>query len=195
MDHRKKPRRRGEVLHRAIFKATLDELTEVGYAELSMERVAERARTGKASLYRRWPNRAELVVDAIRHTLADHAELPDTGDLREDILIWLRVAAELLAGPLGEAARGLIAETLRNPEVTQAARARIIGSGPEPMLEILRRAAGRGEVRPEALTSLVASVGPCLLRHHFLIHGSPIPDKVLVEIVDDVVLPLVRSRS
>src|SRR4051794_9492285 len=66
-DHRRGPRRRGDVLTTAIFEATLAELDEVGYAELSMERVAYRARASKGSLYRRWNSRAELVVDAMHH--------------------------------------------------------------------------------------------------------------------------------
>lgn len=193
MDHRKKPRRRGETLCRAIFQATFDELAAVGYTGLSMEHVAERARTSKASLYRRWTSRAELVADAIRHTIPDPDELPDTGDLRKDVLALMHLIADLLAGPVGEAARGLIAEALRDPELAQMARTRILASRPDPMLEILRRAVVRAEVRPEALTPRVANVGPVLLRHHFLVHGAPIPDRILTEIIDDVVLPLVRS--
>jgi AcrR family transcriptional regulator len=192
-DHRKGPRRRGAALHRAIFEATLDELAEVGYAGLTMERIAERSRTSKASLYRRWPSRAELVVDAVRSTYPDRDELPDTGDLRADILGLLRLAADRIAGPAGEAARGLIVETLRDPELTRAARERMIQAHPQPMLHILRRAAARGHVRREALTPRIANVGTALLQHHFLIHGAPVPDAVIVEIVDDVVLPLVRS--
>src|ERR687884_1519309 len=102
-DHRKGPRRRGAALHRAIFEATLDELAEVGYAGLTMERIAERSRTSKASLYRRWPSRAELVADAVHSTHPDRNELPDTGDLRADVLALLRLAAGRIAGPAGEA--------------------------------------------------------------------------------------------
>src|SRR5262249_60552442 len=63
IDHRKGPRRRGDVLYSAIFEATLDELTDVGYAELRMERIASRARASKGSLYGRWSSRAELWAD------------------------------------------------------------------------------------------------------------------------------------
>jgi AcrR family transcriptional regulator len=193
IDHRKGPRRRGAVLHRAIFEATLDELAEVGYAGLTMERIAERARTGKASVYRRWPTRAELVMDAVRSIYPEPEDLPDTGDLRADVLGLLRLAADRIAGPAGEAARGLIGETLRDPRLTRAARERMIQTHPQLMLHILRRAAARGEVRLQALTPRIANVGPALLQHHFLIHGAPVPDRVIVEIVDDVVMPLVQA--
>lgn len=193
-DHRKGRRRRGETLHRAILAATRDELAEVGYAELTMERVAARARTGKTSLYRRWPSRAELVIDAIAADLPARDELPDTGDLRGDILALLRRIADRLAGPHGEAVRGLMAEALRDPSWASKAHNRIIDSPTRLILEILRRGAVRGHVRPQALTPWVATVGPSLVREHFLIHGAPIPDQVLAEITDQILLPLTHPE-
>ncbi|MDT7598911.1 MAG: hypothetical protein QOK26_988, partial [Pseudonocardiales bacterium] len=85
-DHRRGPRRRGDALTAAIFDATLTELADVGYAELTMERVAGRARASKGSLYRRWSNRAELVVDAMHHARPHYIEPPDTGRVRDDLL-------------------------------------------------------------------------------------------------------------
>jgi hypothetical protein len=73
-----------------------------------MERIAERARASKASLYRRWPTRIELVMDAVYHTHPDPISTPDTGSLRGDLLAALRQAASLLTGPTGEALRGLL---------------------------------------------------------------------------------------
>ncbi len=192
VDHRKGPRRRGDVLYSAIFDATLDELTEVGYAELRMERIAARARASKGSLYRRWSSRAELVADAIYHAFPAKREPPDTGSVREDLLGCLRSFAGLLNGPSGEAIRGLMAETIRNPDLMDAIRIRLIDPGISGFLDILRRGAARGEVRPGALTLRIASVGPDLLRQHFLIYRS-IPDQVLTEIVDDVIMPLIRT--
>lgn len=100
-DHRRRPRRRGPALDEAIFQAVLDELAEVGYARLTMEGVAQRARAGKASLYRRWPTRIELVMDAVYSRLPDPSAPPDTGSLRGDLLALLRANAEALAGPAG----------------------------------------------------------------------------------------------
>ena len=97
-DHRTRPRRRGDVLNSAIFEATLDELAEVGYAKLTMERVAARAGASKASVYRRWPSRMELALDAVHHLAPDPTDLPDTGSLRGDAIAFMRTAADLLAG-------------------------------------------------------------------------------------------------
>jgi AcrR family transcriptional regulator len=189
--HRKGPRRRGHALYAAIFEATLDELTEVGYAQLKIEHVANRARASKGSLYRRWSSRAELVADAVQYALPPCAELPDTGSVREDLLSCLRGTANLLNGPSGEAARGLMAETIQDPDLMEVIRIRFIDPGVEVFLDVLRQGAVRGEVRATALTRRIASVGPALLRQYFLVHCSPIPDQVLIEIVDEVVLPLV----
>ena len=98
IDHRKLPRRRGDALYEAILNATLAELAEVGYARLTMERVAEQAKASKASLYRRWPSRMELAVEAVYRALPDPTSPPDTGSLRGDVLATLRANAELLAG-------------------------------------------------------------------------------------------------
>lgn len=193
VDYRKAPRRRGDALYEAIFEATLEELTAVGYAELKMERVANRARASKGSLYRRWPSRAELVADAVHYMLPGCVEPPDTGSVREDLLGCLRGFASLLNGPSGEAIRGLVAETIRDPDLMEIIRTRFIDPGIGRVLEVLQRGAARGEVRPTALTSLIAGVGPGLLRQHFLVHRAPIPDRVLAEIVDEVVLPLIRA--
>ncbi len=193
IDHRKGPRRRGDTLYAAIYEATLEELTAVGYADLKMEHVANRARASKGSLYRRWSSRAELVVDAIHHTIPSCAERPDTGSVREDLLGCLRGFATLLNGPSGEAIRGLMAETMRNPDLMKVVRIRFIDPGVNLFLEVLRRGAVRGEVRATAPSPRIASLGPDLLREHFMVHRTPIPDRVLIEIVDEVIIPLIRA--
>ena len=189
-DHRTRPRRRGAALDAAIFEATLDELSERGYATLTMERVAERARASKASLYRRWPSRIELVIDAVRHAFPDPASTPDTGSLRGDLLAALRLAAAQLAGPAGEALRGVLSDVLRDPARTAEFRSRTHGASITVMREILDRAAKRGEIEASAITSRRLEAGPALLRQHFLFGSHPVADDVIVEIVDDVLLAL-----
>ncbi|HZZ48270.1 MAG TPA: TetR/AcrR family transcriptional regulator [Pseudonocardia sp.] len=193
-DHRRAPRRRGEALLVAIFDATLAELAEVGYNDLTMERVASRARASKGSLYRRWASRVELVLDAMEHSRPHRPEEPDTGDTREDLLRLLRSIARMHSGPSGEASQGLMIEVLRNPELMHAVRTRFMEPIVRSMLEILRRGAVRGDVRPTALTHRIAAVGPDLLRQYRLLHGTPIPDEVVLEIVDEVLMPLLENH-
>jgi AcrR family transcriptional regulator len=196
VDHRKGPRRRGEVLDTAILEATLAELAEVGYARLAMGRIAARAHTSKASVYKRWPNRAELVVAALQHGLpAEPDPVPDTGSLREDVLALLRRGAGLLDGLFGEAVRGLMVETLTDPERTARMRADMFTSRDNLMREILERAAARGDIPVTAITPRRIRFAPVLVDHHFLIYGAPIPDDVLRGIVDDLLLPLLTSPA
>jgi AcrR family transcriptional regulator len=189
-DHRTGPRRRGEALYEAIFAATLAELAEVGYPKLAMERVAARARTSKASLYKRWPNRAELVLAALRHQRGEPEPAPDTGSLREDVLTLLRRGAARLNGLMGEAVRGLMAETLTDPTPIAQVRTTMFDARNALMRDVLTRAAERGEISAGAIRAELVGLAPALVDHHFLFHGAPIPDEVLTGIVDDILVPL-----
>jgi AcrR family transcriptional regulator len=192
-DHRRHARRRGEALEQAILTAALEELSEVGYAALTMERVAARARTGKAALYRRWPGRAELVVDACAAGGITDVDVPDTGSLRTDVLAVLRHFSARVAGSSGELLRGLLGEIVRDAEFARLVRERVHTAGPGVIHSVLRRAVERGELEPWVLGSRRATVAVDLLRNDFLLRWGPVPDEVVVEIVDEVYLPLLLA--
>lgn len=188
-------RKRGEELRAAIHAAVLDELRECGFAALTMDAVAARARTGKATLYRHWPGKIELIVDAVRSSLSQIEVPEDDGDLRGQLLALLSRVADDMAGPSGAAARILVAELVRTPELTQLIRPHMTDPVIAPILEVLRRAAVRGHIPVAALTPRVAGVGPDMLRSYALVNGTPIPDTVVGEIVDLVLLPLLRGYA
>jgi AcrR family transcriptional regulator len=192
-DHRSGPRRRGDELQAAIFEAALAELAEVGYGRLTMDQVARRAHTGKTSLYRRWPTRADLVAEAVRAQgeLGPFA-VPDSGDLRADLLALLRRLATGLGGQFGDVLRGLTGELDNLSPDFRVMREWAIGLRENYLVEFLQRAADRGQVRSDAVNPRIATLGPALVVNHFLLQGAPIPDEVVVEIVDQVVLPLLR---
>lgn len=194
-DYRSRPRRRGQALDEAIIEAAVAELTEVGYERLSMERVAERARTGKASMYRRWPGKLPLVVAVFYHLVPDQAALSDTGSLRGDLLALFGTAASTLDGPSGTAIRGLISDVLRDPVLGAQFRAFTRGSSVQAMREVVQRARERGELGAGPITARQLEAGFSVMRFHFLTHGAPIQPEVIAEIVDEVVLPLLRSVS
>ena len=194
-DHRTLPRRRGHALDMAILNATIAEIDLSGYAGLSMERVAERARASKASLYRRWPSKVELVMAAIYGLLPDPAGAADTGTLRGDLLALYRSSAEMLAGPAGTAIRGLVSDALREPELAAQLRRYTRGHSVAAMQEVVRRALERGELLPGTITARQLEAGLSVMRFHFLTHGAPVPDQVIVEIVDEVVLPLLHAAA
>lgn len=190
-----KTRRRGAALEEAILGAAVDELTESGYAGLTMDKVATRAGTNKNAIYRRWPNRLALGIAAYRQ-LTTTVQPPDTGALRDDVLEWLRQANRYWASPLGAILRELLSAAGGTSELLAQLQDQSGDAAAAPWLTILGRAVARGEAAPEALHPRVATVAMVLLRNEFVVRGVPAaPDDVLVEIVDEVYLPLVRSRG
>ncbi|WP_329310702.1 TetR/AcrR family transcriptional regulator [Streptomyces sp. NBC_01262] len=190
-----KTRRRGAALEEAILGAAVDELTESGYAGLTMDKVATRAGTNKNAIYRRWPNRLALGIAAYRQ-LTTTVQPPDTGALRDDALEWLRQANRYWGSPLGAILRELLSAAGGTAELLAQLQDQSGDAAAAPWLTILGRAVARGEAAPEALHPRVATVAMVLLRNEFVVRGVPAaPDDVLVEIVDEVYLPLVRSRG
>ncbi|ATL68805.1 TetR/AcrR family transcriptional regulator [Nocardia terpenica] len=188
-------RRRGEALERAIFRAVLDELAEVGYQKLTMEGVAVRANTSKPVLYRRWPSRPALVLAALGHDAPTAGELPDTGALRSDLIALLQRLVHRFDHVPGTVLVGLITETARDPELSAELRARFADRPVETLvLELARRAAARGELGPRRPPDRVARVPFDLLRNEYLRQGVP-DDDLVIEIVDDIVLPLLHEHS
>jgi AcrR family transcriptional regulator len=185
-------RRRGEALEQAIFAAVLEQLRAVGYGGLTMEGVAACARTGKAALYRRWGSKEELVVDALQHALPPADEPPDRGSVREDLLALLRRMAGLMNSPTGCAMQAVMGEGNRDRAFVDVVHRRVIEPRRRMFLTVLRRAAERGEVRPDAATPLVAEIGPAMMVQRFHTMGPPIPDDYVVSVVDDCVMPLLR---
>jgi AcrR family transcriptional regulator len=187
-------RRRGEILQRAIFDAVIDQLQAVGYVGLTMEGVAACAHTGKAALYRRWPSKEELVVDALDHSLLWLAELPDHGDVRDDLLDLLRRMTTVMNSPTGGALQSLLAEIDRDHPFARLLHERVFAPRKRSFLTVLQRAADRGQVPPDAANPLVAEVGPAMVAQRFLSDGPPVPDAFVVSVVDNVVMPLLRPQ-
>jgi len=184
-----RPRRHGAELEDALLQAAWDEVAAVGYASLTMEGVAARAGTGKQVLYRRWPKRAELVLAAMRHHLGSIAsEIPDTGDLRQDVLIVLRQIKDRAEQFGPEIFHGLRMESQDLPPEAFAIT-------PGVMMTLLTRAAERGDISPEKITPLIASLPGILIRHELLLSNAAVSEAYLTEIVDEVFLPLVVTAG
>ncbi len=193
-DFRNRPRRRGAVLEQAILDAAWQELTQVGYRDFTIEAVAARAQTGKQAIYHRWSGRAQLVIAAMReYAPAFSGELPDTGELRDDVLALLRRAAErwVQLGP--ETIHGLLAEVAEDPEHEALINGRTAGEA--AMRAILERAAARDEINLDQITPRIAALPVDLLRHELLVTSAPVPDAVILEIVDEIFLPLAHRNS
>jgi AcrR family transcriptional regulator len=188
-------RRRGDALTAAIGRATLDELARTSFEELSFDKIAAAAGTGKAALYRRWSTPAELVLAALTDPAAGFGDVPAaprTGALRDDLIALLTHLARALAEPRGRALRPLIAHRHRHPELFEQVRRQVLQPHLEVLLTVLRQAAERGEAARERVTERVASVGPRLIVLEAWEHDRVDPREVEA-IVDEVLLPLLRS--
>ncbi len=189
-------RRRGEILEDDILQAAWDELSKVGYVQLTMDGVAKRARTNKSVVYRRWANKGKLVVDALhKHVFSNPQSIPDTGDLSHDVLILLRRIAQPLEIIGADTLHALILEHLGNDlisSIPQMIRPGTEGTLTTSMIKILKNAELRGEVKLEEITPRIISLPLDLLRFEILISHEPISDKTLTEIVDDIFMPLVH---
>jgi AcrR family transcriptional regulator len=189
-------RRRGAELEQTILRAAAEELTESGYTGMTMDRVAWRAGTNKNTIYRRWPNRAALGIAAYRQLAVTTAQLPDTGELRGDVLELMRSANRTWSSPIGGILRALLAGARDDPQLLAQIQEQSADAGSAAWLTILARAVARGEALPEALHHRVATVAIVLLRNEYITRGFPsVPDSVIVEIVDRVYLPLVRGHG
>lgn len=191
----RKSRRRGETLYTAILDAALAELTEVGYAELTIERVAERARASKASVYRRWPSKLHLIYEAAGRIFPHQGEITDTGSLRGDLLAFMRRSADALQGPIGAAMRGVISDAIRDHSTIDDLRGNETSRTLIVMRDLVERAAKRGELDLAAVTERQLEAGHATLRFHFLFHTRSLSDDLVVSIVDEIMLPLFQGAG
>lgn len=188
-------RRRGEVLERALYAATLAELAEVGYGGLTMEGIAARAHTGKAALYRRWCSKQDLVHAALVHTLPPLPELRPGRSAREKLLSVFVSHRDILAGKTAFPGMEIIHQLLHEPEMRTIFADAVVAPRLKIVESILQAAIDDGDIDAAAVTPLTARVGPALINHHFLLTGEPPNRRELALVVDTVIPPRRRAAT
>lgn len=154
-------RPRDDRIDAAVLAATADLLIEVGYADLTVAAVAERARTTKPAIYRRWRSKAHLVHEAAFPASGERMRVPDSGDLASDLRTMVSTAVALLGSPVSRAAiPGLIAEFGADPTLHAALLERLATGPLGAARERLATAATAGEARsdldPDAVIEAIA---------------------------------------
>lgn len=168
----------------AILSTALRMLAEAGYARLTMDQVAARAGVGKASLYRRFPTKERLVLEAIRHRHEhERPGVPDTGSLYRDMLGYLRA---LVRYRQAQAAglQAVASEVLVNPELAAEFRRQVAGGLLAGFRTIVGRAVERGELPPGTDVDLLAMLPLALVHHLRLLAGEPIDERQAKRIAD-----------
>jgi len=187
-------RRRGQELEDAILAAGWAQLIDGGYNAFTIDAVAEKAGTSRSVIYRRWPDRDSLLDATLTYGLnRDRMDPPDTGSLRGDMIESLRNSnlARAALAPLMSVFMG--AYYADSGRTFADVRERALGARAGGSLDvILARAVERGEADPAKLTRRVRTVAVDLYRHDLLMNAAPLSDEAIVEIVDEVFLPLVR---
>jgi AcrR family transcriptional regulator len=172
-----------------IFEATLQVLDEMGYDLLTMDAVATRAKASKATLYRRWNGKPELVVAAIMAHKGD-AEVPDTGSLRGDLLAAYCGGSGGLNDPLAQSVLSAVVTAMgRDPEFAEVYRRDFIAPKIAVSRAIYERARARGEVHPDSDLSVLAPSLAGIVLHRAFLLGEAVTPELVGHILDEVILP------
>jgi AcrR family transcriptional regulator len=185
-------RPRDEAREQAILEAAIELLAEVGYEAMTIEAVAVRARSSKATIYRRWPGKAELVAEAMRRRTEPALEgLPDSGSLRGDLLMLAQRMFAGINGADGGLICGLAVAVRSDPEFGRLLAAHTHDSKLRSVAEVISRAVARGEIPPETDPNLVLQVAPGVALFHQM-SGQPLDAAFAEHLVDRILIPLLR---
>lgn len=175
-----------------ILSAAVDVLAETGYDGMTIDMVAARAKAGKATVYRRWASKADLVIDAVACMKAgdlDPAHLPDTGTLRGDLLAMIRPHSLEDAQRKLKIMGGLLSILEREPGLSDAVTAAIVEPRASANRFFIRRAIERGEISSDCDVETLALIAPSMAAYRSLILRQPVDRDFLVSLIDGVLLP------
>lgn len=190
-------RRRDPTRDADIMQAAIDVLGECGYDRMTIDMVATRARAGKATLYRRWASKGELVVDAIgcmKQGEFTPEHLPDTGSLRGDLLAMIRPHSLEESERKFKVMVAVVSMLSRDPELAEAVSAAITEPRTALNRALMQRAVDRGEIRADVDVETIAQIGPSMAAYRTLTQHKPVDRDFLVSIIDTVVLPALGLR-
>jgi AcrR family transcriptional regulator len=184
---------RGEAREQAILDAALELVMEVGYDRLSMDALAERAHASKATIYRRWSGKAQVVAEAIRRRKHGQHAVPDTGSLRQDLLEALGAMCISLDGDEALVA-GVMSAMRTDPELADLMRSQVL-DGDSPTDVVVARAVARGELPSDTSGALVNEVAPAVVMTRLVFRGEPLDEGFTAHLVDEIILPLLHRPS
>jgi AcrR family transcriptional regulator len=187
-------RPRNPELDDAAMRTAIKLIVEDGYRALTMERIAVRASVSRAALYRRWPNRVELVVDAIESFLQTQGPLPDTGRLRGDFVEFLRALVRNRSADL-ETYEALIAAAVGDPELGKRCRDTLLVRFSDSFRAIVTRAVERGELPADTDIELFADITPALALYRAQTTGRRLDDEFIDRMADQFFTPAEASPA
>ncbi len=190
----RRPRIEGD-REQQILDTALSVMAEVGYDRLTMDAVAARARASKATLYRRWAGKANLVIDALLSQKQDSLVEHDTGTLRGDLLATFCGHGGLTDTHQIAIFGGIITALARDAEFAQAFRRDFIAPQTDRMTSMFVRARDRGEVRGDIDLDVLVPALPGIVLHRMFLLGDPPTTDLIARVVDQVILPAVTPAA
>jgi AcrR family transcriptional regulator len=184
---------RAEAREQAILDAALELLMEVGYDRLSIDALAERARAGKATIYRHWSGKAQIVAEAVRRLKAHSITVPvDTGTLRGDLISEMVQVCSSMSSEDAAIITGVMSAMRTDAELAGLIRSQVLDSKRGKFDGIIERAISRGELPAGSSAELVEEVIPAMVINQLVIQGLCLDDQFATHVVDDIVLPLLH---
>lgn len=171
---RRPGRPRSERTRQAILSAALGELADRGYAALTVEGIAARAGAGKQTIYRWWPSKADVVLDAMLDLAASRVTVPDEGSLDADLAAFL--GATFRQQGQRPVLVGLMAQAVLDPAFGAAFRERFLFGRRAAMRQLLDRAAARGEIDPGADPEMLLDIAFGVLWYRLLVDHAPLDE-------------------
>lgn len=187
-------RPRDESIDREVVAAVLDVLRTHGYRAVTIERIAQRVRTARTTIYRRWPSKRRLVAYAV---LSEMGASPaaDTGVLRLDLEAAVRTLLRAFAGPLKQALTGLVTDMAQDSELAATIRQDVLAARRQSMRDALRRAKARREIRDDLDTELVLDMLTGPFYYRALFGHAPITARMTRDVVEYVLRIAARGRT
>ena len=177
-----------------LLAVTLQLLLEHGYDRLTMDAVATTARASKATLYRRWPTKAELVLAAFVEGTRQVAVDPDTGTLRGDLMqLGESICAHVSAH--ASTIRAVLVETSRSAALDAMMQQQFLGERKALMEHVLARAVDRGEIKASAITEDLWDVLPGYLIYRSILTGRSPSSRTVDDLVDNVIIPSLTRHT
>jgi AcrR family transcriptional regulator len=183
-------RKRDHTRDPEILDAALEVLAESGYDGMTIDMVATRAKAGKATLYRRWASKGELVIEAVAcMKQIDPDAIPDTGTLRGDLVAMIKPHALHDAEKKLRIMGGLTSMLARDPELADAAFAAIVEPRASVNRMLLQRAIDRGEIPADTDIELISLVSQSMATYRTIMLRKPVDREFLISIIDGVLMP------
>lgn len=185
-------RRRDPSLDALIMKASLEILAEAGYNGMTVDSVAERAKIGKAALYRRWKSKEDLVIDSIsymKRSQVDLEKLPDTGTLRGDLLALVKPQTNEEREFRMKVMSGLSSMITQRQKLASAGTAAIVEPWANVYSKLIIRSLERGEIKTSVDIKVISQIVPSMIAFQTIVLRKPFDKKFLVSLIDGVVLP------